>query len=343
MSDERNHVPNEKDDYQNYLKESMNGINDFHPYTEEGQKKIVNLGKNMARKTNIMVSLAILLLIVPIMTLATYMYYGIGGRADHLIDVVTKTIYVTEPNMSLEKLKVEDDIGLFSMNIKFDVLKKIGKEDYKIGNYDIDFLLDQPSFPKKNLLLDRPLAENPSKETEVMVHPKVSIPFSTTDGWDILKKLPDGTVSEVYISLNHLMKPDDLKESMPKNMELRWFAVDTGMEVTQEDKEGVPITPLGYPAQYDHTTWSPFKTNGESNEEVFLDILSLLEKNESVAEKVARAKSLSMSSRLAYIKEHGIKVYGAVITGPTEEIRKLQDMKEIRALKVGEVKLWNWE
>ncbi|MEH7503700.1 anti-sigma factor [Neobacillus drentensis] len=340
MSDEKKQI---EEDYQNYLKESLNDVRGLHPYSKEGQTEIVNQGKNMARRTNIMISLAILLLIVPVMTLATYMYYAIGGRADHLIDVVTKTIYVTEPNMSLEELDLENEISFFSMNIKFDVFKRIGKEDYKVGNYDIDFLLNHPNFPKKNLLLDRPLSENPSKETEVIVHPKVRIPYIETNEWDKLKKLPDGTVAEVYVSLNKLMKPEDLKISLPKNMELRWFAVDTGMEIKQEDSGGVPITPLGYPAQYDPTTWSPFKTNGESNEEVFLDILKLLKKNETVAEKVARAKSLSIGSRLAYIEQHGIKVYGAVITGPTEELRKLQDMKEIRAMKVGEMKLWNWE
>lgn len=78
-------------------------------------------------------------------------------------------------------------------------------------------------------------------------------------------------------------------------------------------------------------------------ENVILNIFSLLSKNEAIAEKVARAKSLSLGSRLAYIQKHGIKVYGAVITGPTVELRKLQEVKEIRALKVGEVKLWNWE
>lgn len=110
MSDEKNHF---EEDYQKYLKESLNEVNEIHPYSKEGQAEIVTIGKNMARKTNIMISLAILLLIVPVMTLTTYMYYAIGGRADHLIDVVTKTIYVTEPNMSLEKLNVEDDIGFF--------------------------------------------------------------------------------------------------------------------------------------------------------------------------------------------------------------------------------------
>lgn len=341
MSDEKNKFENEEDAYQSYLKDSLNGMKDWQPYTNEAQTEIVQIGKQRARKTNIMISLAILLLIVPIMTLATYLYYGIGGRANNLIDVVTNTIYVTEPNMSLERLNLEDDIGFFSMNITFDVFKRIGKEDYKAGNYDIDFILDQPNFPKKNLLLERPLAENPSEETEVMVHPDANPRFSTKDNWDILKKIPDGTVAEVYVSLDHVMKPEELRKSLPKGMDLRWLAVDTGLESKQVDDEGVPITPLGYPAQSDSTTWSPFK-NGD-NEKVFIDMLTMLKKNEDVAEKVARAKSLSLNSRLAYIKANGIKVYGAVITGPTEELRKLEGLKEIKELKVGEVKLWNWE
>ncbi|WML42091.1 anti-sigma factor [Neobacillus sp. OS1-2] len=340
MTDEKNNVD---DEYQKYLKESLNEVGGVHSYSEKSQTEIVTMGKNMARRTNIMISLAILLLIVPIMTLASHMYYAINDRANRLIDVATKTIYVTEPNMGLEKLRLEHEIGFFSMNIKFDVFKKIGKEDYKVGNYDIDFFLDRANFPKKNLNLDRPLAEYPDKDTEVLFHPKASVPFNRNDQWDMLNKLPDGTVAEVYISLNDVMKPKELNKILPKDMELRWLAVDTGMDAAQVDDEGVPITPLGYPAQYDQTTWSPFKSYHQTNEEVFLDILSLLEKNESVAEKVARAKSLSLKSRIAYIKKHGIKVYGAVITGPTEELRKLQNVKEINTMKVGEVKLWNWE
>ncbi|WP_462412630.1 anti-sigma factor [Neobacillus sp. Marseille-QA0830] len=338
MTEDKNQVDQE---YEVYLKESLDGMDQIPSYPEKKQTEFVKIGKSMARKTNIMISLAVLLLIVPIMTLATYLYYGTDSRADRLIEVATDTIYVTEPNMSLKKLDVEDDIGFFSMNITFDVFKRIGKEDYKAGDYDIHFLLGQAEFPKKNLLLDRPLAENPSKETGVLFHPDAIMPYSAKDGWDTLNKLPDGTVSEIYVSFDHLMDPQQLEKSLPQNMELRWVAVDTGLEKVQVDKEGVPITPLGYPVQPDQETWSPFKDG--DNQQAFLDILSQLKKNEAVAEKVARAKSLSISSRLAYIKKHGIKVYGAVITGPTEELRKLHDREDIRAIKIGEVKLWNWE
>ncbi|MEO2076781.1 MAG: anti-sigma factor [Bacillus sp. (in: firmicutes)] len=341
MSDKMN--PNEDELYQNFIKNTKKEYKKSHILTEEDQRTIFNVGKNHARLTNIFISLAVLLLIIPVMTLITYFYYAIGGRADKLIEVASNTIYVTEPNINLEKIKIEDEIGLFSMHILFDVNKRIGKEDYKAGNYDIFFALDQPNFPKKTSLLERPLPEIPSVETETLLHPDAKVPFDTRGEWDILKGLPDGTVAEVYVSFSALHKPEEMEQIMPKETEVRWLAVDTGLEEKQVDKEGVPITAIGYPAQVDSTIWSPFNGREQTNEEVFMDILTQLSKNEEVATKVARAKSLELKERIAYIKKNGIQVYGAVVTGPTSELRKLEQMKEVRAVKVGEVKLWNWK
>ncbi|WP_121614469.1 anti-sigma factor [Mesobacillus foraminis] len=344
MTDEQSeNFEKEESIYKAFLSDSKRESENNLSFSEDEQRKIINTGKNTARITNIMISLAVLLLIIPVMTLVTYMYYSLGGEANRLIEVAGKTIYVTEPNISLEEMEIEHDIGFFSMNIFFDVYKRIGKDTYKVGNYDIYFALDKPSFPKKNTLLERPLPEIPQVETEILLHPKANVPFNRDSEWEILKGLPNGTVAEVYVSLNKLMKPEDLKSILQTDTEIRWLAVDTGLEAKQVDSEGVPITPLGYPAQIDSTIWSPFNGREQNNEEVFKDILSLLEKNEDVAEKVARAKSLEIKERLAYIEENGIKVYGAVITGPTSELRKLEQISEIRAMKVGEVKLWNWK
>lgn len=341
MSDKMN--PSDDELYQNFIKNTKQEYRASHILTEKDQRAIFNMGKNHARLTNIFISLAVLLLIIPVMTLITYFYYAIGGKADKLIEVASNTIYVTEPNINLEKIKIEDEIGLFSMHVLFDVNKRIGKEDYKAGDYDIYFALDHPNFPKKTTLLDRPLPEIPSVETETLLHPKAKIPYDNWGEWDILKGLPDGTVAEVYVSFSALHSPGEVEQILPKETDVRWLAVNTGLEAKQVDKEGVPITAIGYPAQIDSTVWSPFNGREQTNEEVFLDILTQLSKNEEVATKVARAKSLELKERIAYLKKHGIQIYGAVVTGPTPEIRKLEQMKEVRAVKVGEVKLWNWK
>jgi len=74
-----------------------------------------------------------------------------------------------------------------------------------------------------------------------------------------------------------------------------------------------------------------------------MDILEFLRKNEENAAKIASAKSLGLEERIPYIKKNGVHVYGAVVTGPTSELRKLQSNEAIRTMKVGEVKLWNWK
>lgn len=333
----------EEELYDSFLNESVKEFEEVHHYSEKEQQKIVLRGKNSAIRTNILISLAVILLIVPVMTLGTYLYYAIGGKANNLIEVATTTIYVTEPNMSLEEMDLEEDIGFFSMKLMFDLYKRIGKEDYKVGSYEIYHAFDKPSFPERNMYLDRPLSEIPMEETEYIVHPDAPIPLSHSNEWEILKGLPDGTVAEVYLSFDDVIEPDMAEEQFKEDIDVRWWAVDTGFEAKQVDQEGIPVSLIGYPAQIDTTTWSPFHGREQSNEEVFLDILTFLEKNEEAATKVARTKSLVLTERLSYLKENGIYAYGAVVTGPTSELRKLERNKLVKSMKVGEVKLWNWK
>ncbi|RXI96562.1 anti-sigma factor [Anaerobacillus alkaliphilus] len=340
--DNQTNDPN-KNIYEKYMKNIKQELSHTQ-LSEEAQTKIINTGKQTARLTNILISLAILLLLLPMMTLFTYMYYGgISGKANNYLEVVAKTIYVTEPNTSLEMMRIEDHIGLFSMEISFETFKRIGKEDYKASDYKIPFSMSTPSFPKRTYYLERPLPTIPGIETETLFHPNARIPFGISQEWEMLDKLPDGTVAEVYVSLSNLMEPQELAASLPSETDLRWFAVHSGFEARQLSRDGLPLTPIGYPAQIDKTTWSPFNGREQTNEQVFLEILELLEKNEEIAVKAARAKSLEISERLRFINEHGIQVYGAVVTGPVPELRKLRGLDGIRAVKVGEVKLWNWK
>lgn len=340
MSDDKKKNSDERL-YQDLLGDSIEEFNNSHSIDEKQKKKIIKTGKNRALLTNIMISLAVLLLIIPILTLGTYLYYG--GTANHLIDISSKTIYVTEPNLSLEEIELEDEIGLFSMDITFDVFKKIGSENYRVGDYDIHFTLDKPNPPKKSFSLERPQQEYaPSYDREILFHPEGQIPNTFSNEWSRLKGLPDGTVAEVYLSFNKLMKPNEIKEKMPQKTELRWFAVDTGVEIEYLDAGGNVTSPIGYPVQPDTTIWAPFNGREQTNEEEFIDILKQLKKDEHIASTIARAKSLALPERIAYLEKNGIHVYGAVITGPVTELRKLEDVEEVRAMRVGEVKLWNY-
>ncbi|WBL16907.1 anti-sigma factor [Sutcliffiella sp. NC1] len=336
---------NHSNDENLYEQMLNNSIDEFdQKYSPKQQQTIVKRSKNKAMFTNILISLAILLLIVPVMTLLTYFYYSSGenyGRANNAIEVASKLIYVTEPNMSVEEMEIEEEIGFFTMDLYFDVYKRIGSQDYNVGDYEINYYFDKPNFPKRNLLLDRPLEEIPQPQSELIVHPDVLV--STNSDWNILKGLPDGTVSEMYVSFSETIDVPEVNELFNGDMEVRWLAVDTGLERKRIDKDGYPLTPLGYPAQVDTTTWSPFNGREQTNEEVFLNILKFLKENEETATILARAKSLSLEERIKYIEENGIKIYGVVVTGPTAELRNLQENEKIKSMKIGEVKLWNWK
>lgn len=334
---------NDEELYQDFLHESMEDYEKSHKVPEKNQKRLIKAGRSHALQTNIMISLAILLLIVPVLTLSSYIYYAMGGKANHLIDIATKTIYVTEPNMSLEEMELEEDIGFFTMNIYFDVFKRIGKEDFKAGEYTIKFALDKPNLPQRDMKLERQLPNWSKMETDMLYHPNGPYGKNVYSDWDILEQLPDGTVSEVYLSLNQLMKPEELEKQLGKKVEVRWVAVDTGLEDKSLYEAEYLVAPIGYPLQVDTTTWSPFNGREKSNDEVFLDILHFLATDEATAEKISRARSLVLKERIPYIERNGIRIYGAVVTGPTPELRKLKDHDLIKLMKVGEVKLWNWK
>lgn len=337
----KNDRDSDKELYRAYLAGTKKEMDMTTGLSEEKQKRIIKLGKNSARLSNILITAAILLLILPVTQLLTYLYYGVGDKANELIDVSTKTIYVTEPNMSLEEMELESDIGFFSMNLLFDVYKRIGKEDYDAGDYDIHFALGKAMEPKKDLTLERPLPDYPSG-ADYLYHPDALPALDSGGEREILDGLPDGTVAELYVSFYELTEPDAIEKWLPADLELRWVAVDTGIEGKMLDSDGDPVSAVGYPAQVDNTTWSPFNGREQTNKEVFIGILNLLKEHEDTAMQIS-GNSLAIPERLTYLEKNGVKAYGAVVTGPTAELRKLADKDEIRAMKVGEVKLWNWK
>ncbi|MFC0016073.1 MULTISPECIES: anti-sigma factor [Allobacillus] len=335
-------------DDQNYWKIIDRSKKQFDQNTNIDSNKILKKSRHKALTTNILISLAILLMIVPTLTLLTYFYYGTGdgnGRANKQIEVASNVIELTEPNMYVKRMELEEQIDFFSMDLNFDVYKRIGKEEYRVGEYDINYMLDQPDFPDRNLWLDRPHQEIPQKdEASYIIHPLVSVPYEYDREWDIVESIPDGTVVEAYLSFTDSMDPDDVKDINPgldPDIEFLWLAVDTGIEKKVVDDQGLPVTPIGYPIYKDPPNWTPFD-NREDNEVAFTNTLNDLEHYESQATKIARAKTLALDERTDYIQENGVKIYGAVVTGPAPEIRKLKNNDHVRSLKVGEVKLWNW-
>ncbi|NRG26820.1 anti-sigma factor [Bacillus circulans] len=330
----------EEKDYLNKIQEAIDEFEAETPFTDKDQQLIVRRGKVEARLTNILYSLTILLLIIPVATLGSYLYYGIGNKANDFIDIMEKTIYITKPNVSLEEMEIDSKIGFFNMDLSYDLYKRVGKKDVRIGDSKAHFTFSTPSFPDTSFITEKPFTEYRDEDKEVLFHPHRAIPYMVKQDETVLKGLPGGTVAEAFVSFDQLYTEKELFSEFPKDLDLVWFAVDTGLEEKNLSADGDYISPIGYPAQEDPDNWSPFNSD-EINSKQFMEILTYLSKNQETAETIAE-RPLALPERIEYLQKNGIHIYGAVVTGPKESLVKLQDNDMVKGMKLGEVRLWNW-
>ncbi len=336
---------NEEDEYTILLNKAKLDI-EATPYIEETDtKKIVRLAKYQAKISTILITLAILLLLTPLLTLCSYLYYGTGDRANELLDVTKNIVYVTEPNTTVES-GIDARIGFFSMDATFNTLKRVGKQDVRSEEVSVHFTMNQPTS-----VLRKPQSNSISLNgIPPFIYPYNKITIAQSAEWEVLNGLPSGTVAELYISLDSLYSPEEVERQFSKNMDTVWFAVDTGVESSLASGEGERIkVPLGYPAHPDSNYRSPFfsgkfigKASSEGNESVFLEIIEQMTHHQEVLSEMTPYKSISISERSAYLQQTGVQIYGLVVTGPVDALRNLKNNAMVRIIKVGEVELWNW-
>jgi hypothetical protein len=185
--------------------------------------------------------------------------------------------------------------------------------------------------------------------------------------WSRLEKLPEGTVAEAYVSYNRLYTTDEfLQQFSEKQLEPLWFAVDNGDHAHRNDI-GVVLNPIGFPA---YPVWHPddgkvvnHKTtkkglfisestsateypvietygSGQLRNENFIKTLRILDKHKFIAKRLIHFVDITQS--LEYVEKNGVKIYGAVVTGPTKEILKLKNDPAVSSIRVGKVTLWDW-
>ena len=302
--------------------------------------KTIKKAINSSKWRLILSTLTVLLLIVPTCYVLTYMYYAFGTKSTTLMDVTSQTLYITEPNTTLEELEFDMDFSLFSMNLSFEQYKQIGDEFYPAKTYELQFILNDLVKKETNSNLEKIYPGIPTQTNQWLVHPKQHVEFDSEKEWRVLSGLPDETVVEAYISLSDLYSVEEVISEM-ENIDVSWAAIYTGTEDKMLSNEGEVISPIGYPVQPDQTYWSPFR-DSTSHEETFLNMLKEIEPHEEIAEGVSSHKNLELAERIDYIEQNGFKTYGVVVTGPKTEIESLQNSVLVRYMKLGEVKLWNW-
>lgn len=288
----------------------------------------------------IFLTITIALMLGPTSFILTLVYYAFGTSSTTIMDVTSQTLYITEPNTSLEEMEFDLNFSPFSMQLEFEQYKRIGSEDYKANTYTMNYTFNKLSNKEIDTSLERVRPKNATETNPWLTHPDNTSEINSVKEWRVLSGLPDETVVEAYISFNTLYSVEETKKLF-SNVEILWAAVNTGVEATNLSEAGNVVSPIGYPVQRDTSTWSPFHTMME-NEKVFIEILDFLMEHEELATNVSSAKNLELAERREFIEKNGIEVYGVVVTGPKKEVEALQQMRDIRSMKIGEVKLWNW-
>lgn len=356
--------------------ERING----HERVEDGlisakkERRIIRKGKWKARFVNAATVLAILLLVTVASTIITGLYYGTGepNRMSTYRDIVTSAIALTRPNVTVHPNAQGN--AFFTMDLSGKLNKQVGDKQVAAGDFSMTFLFGLASLPRFSWLDDGGLGPY------TFYHPANKPPSPApgesnrfdgqrSDGaeWATLEKLPEGTVAEAYLSFDQLFETDELLARFEhKNMQPVWFAVDAGPGSWREDSIVVPY-PVGFPywpiwhaddLNVDHreekksgmfgkivTIGGSYPAlaaygDGARRNENFIKTLSLLQNNKSIANKVSSFTDIDGAAD--YIGTNGVKLYGAVVTGPVKELVKLREESWISNLRVGEVRLWNW-
>lgn len=249
--------------------------------------------------------------------------------------------------------------------------KQVGKEKIVIGHLNINHLFS-------SVLTRRQWENGEYQHYLYFYHPDQlpgldnrhgHIPAASEETWHVLDVLPEGTVAELSLSLLDVYSIDQVKAMLNDfDLEITWYAIATGLE----GKTLLGRNPDYSPSAHDNTSlqrhsaplsafngaWglpelsrnmliqhSPVSQEDSAlREKYFLESMRFLVENEKIARRLYQGnpRDLRLTERFQYIKDNGIQVYGIVITGPTKELLKLQELKTVHSPALGDVELWNW-
>ncbi|QUL56143.1 anti-sigma factor [Paenibacillus tritici] len=325
------------------------------------EKSIIRRGKWKARITNTFTVFSALLIFTVISSIITTVFYNTGDRGDTYSDVVSSAIAVTRPNTTVRLSS--NAHYFFRLELTGNLLRQVGSESIQVGSYTQNLFLGRGNPGEFNWTDERNGSGN------IFYYPSAKGTAGrgdNSDQWKRLEKLPEGTVAEAYLSLDHLYTTDELlKQLEPLNLQPVWFGADAGSSTREND---VVVYPLGFPYQpmwhkddmkksevtTTKTGWfssvSSYSSvspsveeygSGELRDANFIKTLKLLQQHQTLAGRAVHINQLDTS--LAYLEQNGVKLYGTVVTGPVKELLKLREASWVSHMQVGEVRLWNWQ
>lgn len=325
------------------------------------EKRIIRWGKWRARISNTLTVISAFLIFLIISSVITAIFYSTGDRGETYSDVVSSAIAVSQPNTIVH---LSSGTGpFFSMNLTSKIEKQVGDEQITVGDYSMKLLFGWAR------LYSYSWTDDSRNVGYYFVYPQenqsATSSMDNSNEWERLEKLPEGTVAEAYLSFDQFFTTDELlKKFEPKNLQPLWFAADTGprtREPVVNDPLGFPYMPIWHDDDMKVVQESKEKRgwfggvtsrssvspsvesygDGELRNANFLKTLHLMQEHKSIADRVI--PFIDLDDSISYLEKNGVRLYGAVVTGPVKELLKLKEEAWVSDLHVGEVRLWNWQ
>lgn len=319
------------------------------------------------------IGLFVLFLLVGTFLSNLYFMAGKNTKLDRVNEVLTTMTEMTVPNMSTGG-RGSHTTPYFTANMETELDRRVGGEYKTIGSLQAHLFFSLLNIERK---------WDNSGGLDVKLH--FLNPHHASNGeddekwlkesWEQLEKVKDGTVAEVAITLDQLYPIEEAKKLFAtKDLEVVWFAVDTGpferndSYIGQFDALwGLPMIPrsdvlsgvwYGEPKNFERkvekkglfgmvVSESTSYEIPKPSRDMFLNGIRFLQETQRWANAYPHHLfGIKLDKELerveAYVEEHGVHVYGVVITGPTAEILTLSEDKKVKYMSVGEIDWWNW-
>jgi len=213
MTNDKPH--SEEEGYKELLQEALHQRPASLP--DGKQEQVLKIGKKRARITNVLIVVTFLLLIQPILYVSTLAYYAFAPtNAMEIRNVVKQTLSVTEPNVFMKERDMEQTLLPLSLQLHFDLYKRVGKKDIRIGEEKTYYLLSKATKVSREYTIDEKIPEVLYIDNEVLSHPNnYNVSYNSSEEAQVLKGLPQESVVEAFVSFRELLSVQEVKNMFP--------------------------------------------------------------------------------------------------------------------------------
>ncbi|WP_397537115.1 anti sigma factor C-terminal domain-containing protein [Rummeliibacillus pycnus] len=279
--------------------------------------------KSKAKWNTIISILSTLLLIGPVMFLLSLTYYSIGDRANKQI-LTLETIYsLTDPTMTINDNKVRSSISpFFGLTIDAPIKQQYNSTEYNVGSHEVTYRFGNVISQKQNL--------NIPKETSA-TFPQTIINEDLDDSTNGLDK--DSTVNAFVVFKNSIEYGKVSQFLNEYNAKSIWNAVETGKEKQALSDKTRGITLIGFPSNNRAPENSGF-IDKSTPVQLFYEQLAFISSNSDMVDELIWPISLEIKERRNYIKDNGLKLYGATLSIKVKDLDAMIEDEKISGMKV---------